>query len=439
MDKEKKQSLPSIRDVERYIPGESLKFAKPEDSKKNAALKIFNGIHVFVVGNDDSVFDFSSPLFQKVSSYTKLFGRLTIICRTRKIFSKTLILQGPLTIYAVGTRNPLFFLVRALALGCGALRKEYFFPRVVTADNPFEEGLVAWLLARLFRVSLQLQVHTDIMSPFFRRASWKERARYMLAIFLIPRADSVRVVSDRIRRSLIKAGVRNQLSDKLTADSRKNQPDQDSKIMVLPIWTDIKRFLRAKPGQLIEERFRRYTFKIVAVGRFVNKEKNFSMLLEIMRDFVKICPRTLLALIGDGPDKTNYQQLVVNYRLQDNVIIERVPSDALPSFLKSFDIFALSSNYEGWGRVVIEAMAAGLPVVMTDVGLAGEVVKNNENGIVVPVGDKKAFIGALKQLAQDTTKRARLKNAARKTILAMSPKTQEEYNLSYKDSFLICG
>lgn len=398
-------------------------------------------LHVLVVGNDDSVFDFSSPLFQKVSSYTKLFGRLTIICRTRKIFSETLILQGPLTIYAVCTSNPLIFLVRALVLGCRVIKKESFLPRVVTADNPFEEGLIAWLLARLSKLPLHLQIHTDIISPFFRRASWKEQIRYQLAQFLIPRASCIRVVSERIRRTLI-SNFQNSPSRRIPgfrpSAAKIFASDPISKIAVLPIYTDIAKFLYIKPNPATEERFKNYVFKIVAVGRFVNKEKNFSMLLEIMRDFVKICPQTLLALIGDGPDKTNYQQLVVSYRLQNNVTMEMIPQEILPSFLKSFDLFALSSNYEGWGRVVIEAMAAGLPVVMTDVGLAGEVVKNNENGIVVPVGDKGAFISALRELAHDTAKRMRLKNAASKTVLAMSPKTQEEYNLLYKESFCRC-
>ena len=162
------------------------------------------------------------------------------------------------------------------------------------------------------------------------------------------------------------------------------------------------------------------------------------MLIEIMRDFVKICPWALLVLVGDGPDKISYQRLVARYGLQNNIVIEKVLSDTLPSFLKSFDLFVLSSNYEGWGRVVIEAMASGLPVVMTDVGLAGEVVKNGENGMVVPVGDKKKFFSILQELAQDTAKRARLKNAALETVLAASPKTQEEYNLLYKESFYRC-
>ena len=206
-------------------------FTFPRDMREGRGIK--RSLHVFVVGNDDSVFDFSSPLFHKVSSYTKILGHVTIFCRTRKIFSKALILQGPLTIYAVCAKNPMVFLVRTFVLGRRAIRRESSSFRIVTADNPFEEGLTAWLLARFSRMPLHLQVHTDIMSPFFRRASWKEGVRYLLARFLIPCADCMRVVSQRIKDS-----VRFPI------------------VVVLPIWTGTAKFLKAKPHPSVEERFR---------------------------------------------------------------------------------------------------------------------------------------------------------------------------------------
>ena len=63
--------------------------------------------------------------------------------------------------------------------------------------------------------------------------------------------------------------------------------------------------------------------------------------------------------------------------------------------------FLLTSNYEGWGLAIIEAASFGLPIIMTDVGCAGEIIKNEESGIIIPVGDKKALAAAMTKLIQN--------------------------------------
>ena len=96
---------------------------------------------------------------------------------------------------------------------------------------------------------------------------------------------------------------------------------------------------------------------------------------------------------------------VVGYGLENNVKFEpAVDHDTLFSYYKTADLFLLTSNYEGYGRSVIEAMTAGLPVVMTDVGLAREIVINGENGVVVPVGDTKAIVDSIGSLIDDRGK-----------------------------------
>ena len=77
-------------------------------------------------------------------------------------------------------------------------------------------------------------------------------------------------------------------------------------------------------------------------------------------------------------------------------------SDDVPALLRASDAYVLSSNYEGWGRVIIEAMAAGLPVVTTDVGCAGEVLLDTVHGTVVPVDNQPALTQALVELSTDT-------------------------------------
>ena len=205
----------------------------------------------------------------------------------------------------------------------------------------------------------------------------------------------------------------------------------------MPIFTDIKKFLEAKKDPIIEERFRNYDFKMIAVGRFVDKEKNFSMLIEMMKNFIKICPKAILVIVGDGPDREKYKIQITNHKLKNHVIIEAWRDD-LESFYKSFDLFLLSSNYEGWGRTAIEATASGLPIVMTDVGVAGEFIKDGKNGSIVPVSDKDRFLRSCRDLYLDSEKIKSFISAGYESLKNLRIKSQQEYLKEYEKSIKLC-
>lgn len=343
---------------------------------------------------------------EKVFVYAKTFTSAHIVCRSSRKLPTAKV--GSIMFYPLHV-SALFFPVAAWLLG-RRLIKRLGGSWVMSADNPFELGLVALLLSYASGGSLLVHVHTDFLSPFFRAFATKDRIRYWIGCFVVKRASCVRVVSERIKKSLLEEGL----------------ASQGSKITVLSIATDIERFLNAPRGT--EDKLKGYSFKMIAVGRFVDKEKNFSMLISMMRDFIKTCPQSVLVLAGGGPDRENYKRQVASYKLERNVIIEQWRED-LASFYKSFDVLLLSSNYEGWGRVALEAMAAGLPVIMTDVGVAGEVIKDGINGLVVPVGDGESFLKACLKLYKDSD--LRIKFASRSQEIArgfLSANYMEDYS-----------
>jgi glycosyltransferase involved in cell wall biosynthesis len=373
---------------------------------------------VLMVGGDPNILRPGSDARKRIENYARILGELHMVVVSKK--SGETERSDALFLYAAGARFPIFRMVLAYRTMRRLAKKVGF--NVLSVQAPDEIGFLAFLVSREFSIPLQFQIHTDIMSPWYRRASWREWARFKIAKFLIPRADCVRAVSERIKKSIIR-NIKHKM--------------KDSKISVLPIFTDISKFLEAEPDSRVRDEFRNYNFKMVAAGRFVDKEKNFSMLIEIMPEFLKLCPGALLVLAGDGPDLENYKLQITNYKLEKNVIIEGWRDD-LSAFLKCFDVFLMPSNYEGWGRAVIEAMAAGLPVVMTDVGLAREVVERGRNGVVVPVGKQEEFLRACIDLYLDSAKRMRLAEGGVKTVLQLKPSTQQEYQEYYKESFTSC-
>ena len=383
-----------------------------------------NIMKVLMISADPAILIPGTDAAQRMRDYARIFDELHIVVLCRGRADKRQ--EGNLFLYAgYGAVWPMRF-VRAWRIGRAILRRKC---DVITAQGADETGVLAWFLACRWGVSFQLQMHTDIMSSWYRRASWKEYVRYRIARFLVPRASCIRTVSERIRRSLTrsfqtKSGTRSRLS-------------LERRIAVLPIFTDVFQSIAAAPDSETERRFSDYDFKMIAVGRFVDREKNFSMLIDVMREFVRICPRAVLVIVGEGSDAKDYRLQITDYKLEKNVILEPWRDD-LASFYKPFDLFLSSSNYEGWGRAVVEAMAAGLAVVMTDVGLAGEVVKNGENGIVVPVGDWQAFLEAIKILYEDPQKRKTLAAAGRETAKNLTPKTRAEYLTRYRECLESC-
>jgi glycosyltransferase involved in cell wall biosynthesis len=104
--------------------------------------------------------------------------------------------------------------------------------------------------------------------------------------------------------------------------------------------------------------------------------------------------------------------------------------------MRSASAYVLSSNYEGWGRVLIESLVAQLPIVTTDVGCAGEVVIHNHHGLVVPVDSEAELAQAMLTLAIDTACYTQIK----KNLLLLDTRTipgtdSKSYALHWADIF----
>ena len=144
------------------------------------------------------------------------------------------------------------------------------------------------------------------------------------------------------------------------------------------------------------------------VGR-LELPKNPGLLLEALRELND--PRAHLVLSGEG----SLRQQLTAYA-QANNLCERVhligKQNNVPSVLAASDVFVLASNWEGNPLAVMEAMAAGLPVIATQVGGVPELVQSGGQGLLVPAGDRVAFAAAMKALLYDTETRQAMGRAA---------------------------
>jgi glycosyltransferase involved in cell wall biosynthesis len=152
-------------------------------------------------------------------------------------------------------------------------------------------------------------------------------------------------------------------------------------------------------------------FVMVGLGRLV-PIKGFDLLLRALPAVATAVPSTRLMLVGDGPDRGMLEALAVSLGVSDRVRMTGETTD-VAGHLVAADVVVVPSRNEGMGRVVVEAMALGVPVVATAVGGIPAVVVDGECGRLVEPDDVAALAAALVELARDAGLRRKLGDGAR--------------------------
>ncbi len=534
-----------------------------ENSKDNRNSEVgasSNGMKVLMLSTDRDIFTAGSEVQKRMIDYGRQWEELHIVVYTEASFkcqvssvgyqvsgircrASSIKIAENVFVYPTNTRLKPLYLFNAYRIAKKIILDSRFqIPdSMITAQDPFETGLVGYLLKKKFEIPLEIQVHTDFLSPYFWRESLKNKVRVLLGKWLIKKADSLRVVSERIKASLLtlypipytlnpievrpifvdiekikNAPIKTDLHKKypnygfiilmasrLTrekniamaieaihglirtktdhadtsqtsrtkadiAEISQRSPQKSAKSVLLHedltykirgilfsarkeiglghkegIYQNVieeklkkigLKFEREKtinvvyedkkmgiyrPDFIIEDKvilelksipfignvekqqaltyLRGSDYKIALLANFGSKDIQIERFIhDSPRSLLQSAKSVLLLIVGDGPEYQNLKFKIENLKLQHNVIIEPWTDDLI-SYYKTADLFLLTSNYEGYGRTVVEAAAAGLPVVMTDVGVA--------IGKVVEVGNKDQLVQALDDILRRKLKR----------------------------------
>src|SRR3989344_4457332 len=200
-------------------------------------------------------------------------------------------------------------------------------------------------------------------------------------------------------------------------------PFQISNITALPIFVDIEKIRNA----LIKtDLYKKYPGRfIILMASRITKEKNIGLAIEAVGGLITHPLSSLLLIVGNGPELESLKLKVQSEKLERNVKFEPHAPD-LVSYYKTCDLFLLTSNYEGYGRTLVEAAAAGAKIVSSDVGIASEIL---ESECVFKVGDKS-------DLAEKLSSALNLKLPPPKPLVSQ---TKEDYLRLYKSSFEVCA
>jgi glycosyltransferase involved in cell wall biosynthesis len=180
---------------------------------------------------------------------------------------------------------------------------------------------------------------------------------------------------------------------------------------------DLSHFRSGINGRRIRSQFKmgKDTMLIGTIGHFAPL-KGYEELLEAIGEVVKAGYDVKLAIVGDAvyQNSNRYKQKILRI-LKDKIILTGFRED-ISELLASFDLSVLPSRSEGFGRVNLEAMAMGKPVISTKIGGIPEVVLDGVTGILVPPRDSKALSHAVMMLLSDSHLRESMGQEGRRRV-----------------------
>jgi glycosyltransferase involved in cell wall biosynthesis len=157
-----------------------------------------------------------------------------------------------------------------------------------------------------------------------------------------------------------------------------------------------------------------------AVGRLV-PQKGFDMLIDAFAAVASAHQDWILRIWGEGPERAGLERQIALRGMTGRIELPGV-SNSPGSWIKSADAFVLSSRFEGWGLVLGEAMAAGLPAVSFNCHWGpAEMITHDENGLLVPSDDVPALASIMSRLMGDAELRTRLGEIAAASMRRFAP------------------
>lgn len=212
---------------------------------------------------------------------------------------------------------------------------------------------------------------------------------------LLMRVDRYVALTDQIRSELLGLGL----------DERRvvTIPNAVDTSVFYPRAGD-RRALRGKLGLSEEDKV------VIFVGRLV-PGKRVDLLIRGLSQVRERVPEARLVLVGDGPLRSELEQIVVRLGLDSRVIFAGNRPD-VAAYMQASDMFVLPSEWEGLSIALLEAMACGLPVLVSDCDGNRELVTDGLDGMVFPRGDEKVLAQKIETLLLDTTWAQRLARAA---------------------------
>jgi len=248
-------------------------------------------------------------------------------------------------------------------------------------------GVIALLLRKKYGVAVNLQLHNQVFdNPYYAREGLENWVGDKMARFVIPRGDTYWVGTTTQKERL-----------------KRDVPEQ--RIVQVPFSIPGDEFYEADGHRVREDLLREGQSRVVLwVGRMI-PQKDLTTLIDSFAQVVKKRNDVVLWLVGDGEQRKKLEEYVSRKEIAESVLFcGYIEYQNIPKYYSACDIVCMSSVYEGTCRTIHEGMAAGKPVVSTNVDGALDAIQEGTTGHIVEKRSPSELTDALQRLLGDEEK-----------------------------------
>ena len=276
-----------------------------------------------------------------------------------------------------------------------------FRPRIMYSTH-FYGNIYSGLIGRILGILSIGSIRNDLALELKKNGFW---GRWLIKLPHVLIANSQQAVSQ-----LISIG------------------EHSKKIFVLQNFIDLSEFDHLAKMK-INPPGKNDKLKIILVARLV-EQKRIDRFIEIIASLCKKHDNILGIIVGDGPEMENLQQIKIKLNLSQSQLLFWGQEENIPALLKQCDLLVLTSEHEGFPNVILEGMAANLPIVTSDVGDSKKIVIDGLSGFVIAGDNNSGFEEKIELLLASKDIREKMGNAGRKIV-------ENEFNISKIDEILL--
>ncbi len=270
---------------------------------------------------------------------------------------------------------------------------------IVSAQDMYFLALLAVILQKINNIAITVQVHSLDRFTFFRKE---------LSDFVLNYVHSLLVASDALKHKVVESfGI------------------SEEKVHIVPTFVDLESW---RNRQFTLNRFSHWEddFVFLCVSRLV-PVKRVHGIITAFEGVVRQFPRCRLVIVGTGRQAAKLRRQVKELDIVESVeFIEH--TDAIVDYYRHSNCFVSFSQFEGYGKPLVEALSCQLPVITTPVGIAATIVRDGVNGLFVRPNDLESLMTLMKLVVVNEAMMTDFKNNAR-DFLKLLPTEQQTHDL----------